>query len=150
MLLEDEAPIATDPSARKCVFEAFSQSWITLSARVCGEGPTPEAHRNTANDLGVIFFAACGKEKVENPEAFAHLYGLEHSFPTLGVEDQCFDGARDFIHARRASNPHEFEYPIYMPLEEHPTKAVWISWAFVGWMWILWAMKPGSCRLMAL
>ena len=72
--------------------------------------------------LGVIFFAACGKEKLKTPEAFAHLYGLEHSFQTLGVEDQCFDGALEILFMPEgASNPHEFEYPIYMPfLEETP------------------------------
>ena len=73
-------------------------------------------------NMGFLFLAACGEGKLTTPEAFAHLYGIEHSFQTLGVTDQCFDGALEILFMPEGSdNPHEFEYPIYMPLlEETP------------------------------
>ena len=72
--------------------------------------------------LGLALLVGCGEEKLKTPKEFAHLYGVEHSFQTLGVEDACFDGALEILFMPEgANNPHEFEYPIYMPLlEETP------------------------------
>ena len=48
----------------------FPELDYIVSARVCGEGPTPEMRRILP--MNMAFLAACGGE-VNNPEAFAHL-----------------------------------------------------------------------------
>lgn len=72
--------------------------------------------------FGLVLLAGCDQQALKTPKEFEHLYGLEHDFQTLGVEDQCFDGALEILFMPEgANNPHEFEYPIYMPLlEETP------------------------------
>lgn len=72
--------------------------------------------------IGLLSLYGCGQDNLKTPEEFEHLFGVKHDFNTYAVDDACFDGALEILFMPEGSEqPHEFEYPIYMPLlEETP------------------------------